>query len=106
MPANERYYPAPPQETYEALVQAVHRLARFKSQDDFSMAVSFSTKVSGWSWGASMSASVIPQGEGSIVRMGGEAHIRTNITAKGAESKNIVKLLDEVAKVIQTRRTG
>jgi len=104
MPENERYYPATPEETYAAVVEAVRELHNWKSQDDFSMAVNFTTKVSGWSWGATMSASVMPQGDGSIVRVGGEAKVRTNITAKGTEAKKIVQTLDLVAKKIQANR--
>lgn len=42
-----RFYPATPDETYKALVQAVQQLARFKSCDDFSRSVSFVTKMTG-----------------------------------------------------------
>lgn len=51
-----------------------------------------------------MSASVIPHDKGAIVRVGGEAKVRTNITAKGAESKRIDELLDAVGTLIQRNR--
>lgn len=51
-----------------------------------------------------MSASVIPHESGSIVRVGGEAKVRTNITAKGAEAKRINELMDAVGSLIQANR--
>lgn len=104
MPSNERFYPAEPDETYAALVRAVKTLHKFKGADDFSRAVSFATRASGFSWGANMSASVIPHETGAIVRVGGEAKLRTNITAKGAEAKRIDELLNAVGNQIQRDR--
>lgn len=104
MPSNERFYPANPDETFEALVEAVKVLHKFKGADGFSRAVSFATRASGFSWGANMSASVIPHDQGAIVRVGGEAKVRTNITAKGAEAKRIDELLNAVGNLIQRNR--
>jgi hypothetical protein len=85
-PANERFNPADADETYRALADAVRILHKFKRSDDFSRAVTLTTRASGFSWGANMSASVIPHDQGAIVRVGGEAKVRTNITGKGAEA--------------------
>lgn len=106
MPSNERYYPATPEETYEALGESVVRMHNLKSHDYFSRSVSFTTGASGFSWGANMSASVIPHEQGAIVRVGGEAKVRTNITAKGAEAKRINALLDAVGQQIQANRAA
>jgi hypothetical protein len=104
MPTNERFYPADPDETFRALEESVRRLHKFKRSDDFSRSVTFATRASGFSWGANMSTSVIPHEQGSIVRVGGEAKVRTNITAKGAEAKRIDELLDAVGATIQRNR--
>lgn len=103
---NERFYPATPDETYAALVSAARRIGKVKSADAFSRAVSFATEASGFSWGATMSAFVVPEGEGSIVRVGGTAKVRVNLTAKNAEFKNTIKVLDGVAQAIQAQRSG
>lgn len=57
--------------------------------------------MSGFSWGASMSASVIPSPEGGLVRVTGAARVRTNVTAGGAERKNITRLLDALSHQLQ-----
>ena len=101
---NERFYPATPDETYRGLLDAVRSLHNFKSADDFSRAVSFTTPPSGFSWGARMSAYVIPERDASIVRLSGTAKVRTNITAKSPEYKHTVQLLDAIGAHIQRNR--
>jgi hypothetical protein len=62
-----RFYPATPDETYKAVVQAVQQLARFRSFDDFSRSVSFATKMTAWASGANVSAYVVPADGGCHV---------------------------------------
>lgn len=104
MPSEERFYPAGPDETFRAVVEVVKTLHNVGRTDEFSRSVTFSTRASGFSWGANMSAAVIPHESGSIVRVGGEAKLRTNITAKGAETKRIQQLLHAVGAQIQSNR--
>lgn len=106
MPSNERYYPATPEETYEALGESVVALFKLQDFDYFSRSVTFKTPMNFMSYGANMSASVIPHEDGSIVRVNGEAKVRTNFTAKGAEAKRINDLLDAVGKQIQANRVA
>lgn len=101
---NQRYYPATSEETYAALRAAADRHFRVKGADDFTMAVTISTGASGFSWGATLSAQVYPQGEGSIVAVIGATRVRANFTAKSAEYKNTIKLLDAVSAAIQQAR--
>jgi hypothetical protein len=102
---NERFYPATPDEVFTALHAAAGRLFKVKGADQFSRAVTFTTPAAGFSWGATMSAQVIPLDGGAYVRVGGAARVRTNITAKGAEYKNTIKLLDAVSAFVQQQRT-
>lgn len=100
--ANERFFPAQPDWVFEALTRALSGLRwSIKSTDQYSRSVSFSTPMSGFSWGASMSASVIPSPEVGLVRVGGAAKVRTNVTAGGAERKNIGRLLDAASRELQ-----
>jgi hypothetical protein len=100
--ANERFFPAQPDWVFAALTQALKNLGwSIKSTDQYARSVSFSTPMSGFSWGASMSASVIPTPEGGLVRVSGAAKVRTNVTAGGAERKNIGKVLDATSRRLQ-----
>ncbi|MBM9458864.1 SHOCT domain-containing protein [Nocardioides sp. zg-536] len=100
--ANERFFSAQPDWVFEALTRALRGLRwSIKSTDQYSRSVTFSTPMSGFSWGASMSASVIPSPEGGLVRVGGAAKLRTNVTAGGAERKNIGRLLDAASRELQ-----
>ena len=101
--ANERFFPAQPDWVFAALTRALHSLRwTVKSTDEYARSVAFSTPMSGFSWGASMSASVVPSAEGGLIRVNGAAKIRTNVTAGGAERKNITRLLDATSSQLQT----
>jgi hypothetical protein len=101
---NERHFPAEPAEVYESTKRALKALRwRLKSADDFARAVTFATPASGFSWGANLSASVVPAAQGAILRIGGTAKVRVNVTAKGAEFKNSARLLDAVSRDLQDR---
>lgn len=103
---NERYYPASLDETFKALLSAVQTLAKLKSHDEFSKSVVFATKVSGFSWGAQMSAHAMPAEGGAVVRISGSKNIKTNVTAGGAERRNILMLLDATGANIQSARAA
>jgi hypothetical protein len=81
--SNERFFPATPEETFTALHSATTRLFKLRGADQFSRSVSFTTPMSGFSWGANMSAQVIPVEGGSYVRVAGSARLATNVTAGG-----------------------
>lgn len=101
--SNERFFPARPDWVFAALMHALRALRwSVKSSDLYARSVSFSTPMSGFSWGASMSASIIPSPEGGLVRINGAAKVRSNVTAGGAERKNIARLLDAVSQQLQT----
>jgi len=102
--ARQRFYPATADEVFMALQAVVARDFNIKGADTFSRSVSFSTPMSGFSWGAAMSAQMIPVDGGAYVRVGGAAHVRTNITAKGVEYKNTIRLLDALSAHIQRNR--
>ena len=98
---NERFYPASPDAVYAAVLEAA-AVCKFKvkSQDDSSRSVSLASKASAFSWGANFGTYVVPAEGGAIVRMSGAAKVRTNITAKGPEYKNTIKLLDAVSSIL------
>jgi hypothetical protein len=95
---DRRFFPVPPEVVYGALLAAIRDVGfGLKSKDDFSKAVRVSTPMSGWSWGAVLSLSVMPESGGASIRVSGGAKLKTNITAHGSEAKKIAKLLDAVS---------
>ena len=99
---NERFYPAPPGEVFDALLAAGYELGwRTQHIDDYARAVTVSTRASGFSWGATFGAQVVPADGGAVVRVGGAQRVRVNLTAKGAEFRNTLRLLDQVSVVLQ-----
>ncbi|MBO0844582.1 MAG: hypothetical protein J2P22_04105 [Nocardioides sp.] len=100
--SNERFYPASPDEVFDAL-KAAAILLRFKikGSDEYSRSVTLSTPAQGFSWGATMGTQVLPAEGGAMVRVGGEQRVRTNFTARSAEYKNTIRLLDKVSAVLQ-----
>ena len=101
---NERFYPADADELFSALRAAVGQLYKVKGADQFSRSVTFTTPAAGFSWGATMSAQVIPASGGASVRVGGTQKMRANITAQSAEYKNTIRLFDAVSAHVQSAR--
>ena len=99
-----RFYPATPDETFEALGWAAQELAHLRSEDDFSRAVTFFTKTSTWASGANVSAYVVPQDGGCTIRVEGQAKMRSQVKANNAAHKQIVAVLDRVSTLIPERR--
>jgi hypothetical protein len=100
---NERYFPAPPEAVFAAVLQAATQCNfKVKSSDAYSGSVNLASKASAFSWGANFGTHVIPAEGGALLRMGGQAKMRMNITAKNPEYKNTIKLLDAVSRILQS----
>lgn len=99
---DRRFFPVSPDVTYAALVEAV-RDVRFtlKAKDDFGKAIRVGTPMSGFSWGATLSLSVVPEPSGSSIQVSGGANMKANLTAHGPEAKNVTKLLAAVSARVQ-----
>jgi len=93
---HERFFPVDPDRVFEALVAAVHQEAKFRGRDDVHLGVFFGTKISAWSWGATVSAQVVPVPGGAIVRATGRLSMSSNLAAKGPEHRNLDDLFDVV----------
>jgi hypothetical protein len=101
-----RFYPASRDETYAAMVEVVSSAAgRLHSADNFSGAVSFATRMTGWASGANVSAYVIPQDGGTMLRATAQAKMRTQVNANNAAHKQIVEIFDAIGQVIQQNRS-
>jgi hypothetical protein len=94
---NERFYAAPADVVFDALVASASRLFKVGQVDRNSRSVTLTTGVSAFSWGANMLAQVVPMAGGAHVRVAGSSTISMNFTAKGRESNNTVLLLDAIS---------
>lgn len=92
----------PPDVVFSALEATSRRLFKLKGADAFSRSLTFGTPASAFSWGANMSAQVVPVEAGAFVRVVGTSKLATNVTAKGREAKNIQRLLDGVSAHLQS----
>jgi hypothetical protein len=101
-----RFYPATPDETYRALALAAGELTKLRSYDDFSRSVVFTTRMTGWASGANVTAYAVPVEGGTMVRVEGQAKMRTQVNANNAAHKQVAAVLDEVSAVIQRRRAA
>ena len=103
---NERFYPASAGVVFDALEASASRLFKVSQTDRHSRLVVFTTPMSGFSWGAHMSAQVVPAESGAYVRVAGSSRMSMNVTAKSPESKNTVLLLDAIGADLPTRPTS
>lgn len=99
----ERWYPATPDETFEALRLFVYRTHGIKSKDDFALAVTFETR-SAFTSGQHVSAAVMPRDGGSVVVVRGTGKIRTQMGNANSLNKAADELLAGVSAVIQENR--
>lgn len=82
----ERYYNVPPKDLYDAMERYLRDEGprdgfKLKSCDPLSLGCTFGSGVSMTTWGETLTASVLPQGEGSIVRLGIASRLGTTAFA-------------------------
>lgn len=104
MDEDERFYPASAAETYGALRDYVKAQYGIKSQDEFSMNVTFDAAASAWTSGQRVNAQVLPVEGGTKVRVSGAGKVRTQIGNKGQLQRIFGAVLDGVSRTIQAQR--
>ena len=100
---NERFYPRHADIVFEALEASASQMFKVTHTDLRTRTVMFTTPMSAFSWGANMLAQVVPVESGAHVRVAGASTMSMNITAKGRETKNTVRLLDAIGTDLATR---
>ena len=99
----ERHYEAPPNLVFQAMVVALSNSPKFslETSNPLSLSCTFSTGVSFTSWGADMTASVIANGEASILRVSASAKFGFNMAWQGSKnSKDVDEFFDDVTQVL------
>lgn len=96
-----RFYPAGADEVFDALMVTVYDRAKFRSADNFSRSVTFSTRMTAFASGSNMQASVQPDRGGCVVRVEGQAKMRTQVNANNAAHKQAVAILDETGRLLR-----
>lgn len=102
-----RFLPADPGLVFGELLGAYSDLRwKVKNRDDFSRATVVNTPMSGFSWGATLSVTVLPHEGGCVIQVSGGPRMKANITASGPEMRNVGKLLDRVSQRVQAALGG
>lgn len=92
----ERYYNAPIGQVYEAMKRCLQSdQSRFtlKNADDLSCSCTFSSGISLTTWGENLTASAVPSGDGTLVRLTVAGKIGS--TAAGFQNSHSISLADE-----------
>ncbi|KAA8830159.1 hypothetical protein [Bifidobacterium tissieri] len=91
----ERYYNAPIGRVYAAMKRYLEGRSRFtlKSADDLSCSCTFSSGVSMTTWGERLTASAVPSGDGTLVRLTVAGKVGS--TAVGFQNSHNVTIADE-----------
>lgn len=101
---NERYFPVPPQDVFESLLESVRSRFNLKSADDFTLSCQFSSGLSAFTWGENFTAQVVPSEGGSTLRISGVGKVGAQIMQSARTAKLVGQLLDDVTATLRERR--
>lgn len=99
-----RFFPADPDETFRALAACVREFAKPQSIDEFSRSATFKTRMTGFTSGAQMTASVLTTDGGSIVRVDGAARMKSQLAGNSVAQRQAGEMLDHVSATLQAWR--
>ena len=102
--ALERYYPVPPQEVFKAVVEVVPQKFKLKSSDDFSLACTFSSGASAFTWGENFSAQVVPAEGGATLKVQGAGKVGAQIQQSSRTNKLMNDFFERVTSVLRARQ--
>lgn len=92
--ANERHYAATPDEVWTVLKHLVGYKYKRVQVDELSRGISFKTGSTGFTSGQNFEASVIPSGDGALLRLTATSNISTQI-GNGRAQANVASWLYE-----------
>lgn len=98
---NELYLPVAPAVAFSALQSAVKERFSLKSADDFTMACSFTSGASAFTWGEKFSAQVVPSEGGSTIKVNGVGKIGGQIQQNSRTAKLISALFSDVTALLR-----
>ena len=103
---SERFFPVPMSQAFAALQQVVAEDFRLKSVDEFTMAVSFSSFASAFTWGENFSAQVVSADGGALVRVEGVGKVGGQIQQSSRLAKLVEKLYADLSTVLRSQQPG
>jgi len=101
--AMERYFPVAPKAVFAAVVQVVPKRFRLKSSDDFTMACTFSSGASAFTWGENFTAQVVPNEGGATVKVNGAGKVGGQIQQSSRTTKLMGAFFEDVTAVLRAQ---
>lgn len=101
---NQRHYAATPDELWAGLQQVVSRKYKVKSADPLSRSMTFSTGMTAFTSGSTLEASIIPSGDGGLLRLSATARMRTQVGNASAQRRAAVWVFDNVSQAVMHNR--
>ena len=98
---NELFLPVAPAEAFNALQGAVKKSFSLKKADDFTMACSFSSGASAFTWGEKFTAQVVPSDGGSTIKVSGVGKVGGQIQQGSRTAKLINRLFEDVTTALR-----
>jgi len=93
--------PVAPTLAFQALKAVAERSYDLKTADDFSLSVTFSALMSGFTFGEKLSGQVIPSGEAATIRLSVAGNISTSVFQASKNQKQIDKVFHEVTELLK-----
>jgi len=101
----ERFYPMPPQDVFNAVVQVVPQRFRLKSSDDFTLSCNFTSGASAFTWGENFSAQVVPANGGAIVKIQGAGKVGGQIQQSARTNKLMNQFFEGITALLRAQST-
>jgi hypothetical protein len=103
---SERYFPVPPTDVFEALLETVPNRFKLKGSDDFTLSCQFSSGASAFTWGENFSAQVVPAEGGASLRVSGVGKVGAQVMQSARTAKLVTQLLNDVTANLRARRAS
>lgn len=100
----ERYFPVSAPEVFAAVIKVIPQRFKLKNCDDFTMACTFSSGASAFTWGENFSAQVVPSEGGATVRVQGAGKVGGQMQQSARTNKLMNQFFDSVTEVLRSSR--
>jgi len=96
-----RQFPAAPSDTYAALLKVAKNGFKLKTEDSYSLSLTFASGASAFTWGESFSAQVLTAGDGSTLNISGVGKVGGQLQQSSRTNKLIDGIFKRVSDVLQ-----
>jgi hypothetical protein len=102
----ELFVPVAPAQAYSALRDVAAQMYSLKSEDDFTMALVFTSSVSAFTYGETISAQVVPVEGGSTIKISISPKVGGQLGQGNKNQKIADGLFGEVTRILKAARGG